>query len=377
MSQRIYDLAKEAASKAVEYDQKNEYNQAVSQYLRAFDLLMSLVKYTDNKRLNNYYAQTAEKYLNRVYVIKDKRNIASSTRPLSMSDEQREIIEGTILMEKPDVKWEDIAGLENAKRAVNDSVILPMKRPDLFKGRESYQAMLLHGPPGCGKTLLAKAAANECDLPFFSLSAADIMDKYVGESEKRIQSLFQQARGNQPSIIFLDEFDSLSPGSSSESSPVQDRIMAEISSQLDGAKSRPDDRFLFWGATNSPWKLAPRIIRRFSRRIHIPLPDYDARHEIFRINIHKKPKIDIMGDVDISELAKLTEGYSGDDIKKLCMDAWYIPIHELVDSGEIETKNPRKVGREDFLEALRNRKPSVSPEVVASFNEWAKQWDSM
>jgi vacuolar protein-sorting-associated protein 4 len=377
MSQRIYDLAKEAASKAVEHDQKNEYNQAVSQYLRAFDLLMSLVKYTDNKRLNNYYAQTAEKYLNRVYVIKDKRNIASSTRPLSMSDEQREIIEGTILMEKPDVKWEDIAGLENAKRAVNDSVILPMKRPDLFKGRESYQAMLLHGPPGCGKTLLAKAAANECDLPFFSLSAADIMDKYVGESEKRIQSLFQQARGNQPSIIFLDEFDSLSPGSSSESSPVQDRIMAEISSQLDGAKSRPDDRFLFWGATNSPWKLAPRIIRRFSRRIHIPLPDYDARHEIFRINIHKKPKIDIMGDVDIPELAKLTEGYSGDDIKKLCMDAWYIPIHELVDSGEIETKNPRKVGREDFLEALRNRKPSVSPEVVASFNEWAKQWDSM
>ena len=153
--------------------------------------------------------------------------------------------------------------------------------------------------------------------------------------------------------------------------------MAEISSQLDGAKSRPDDRFLFWGATNSPWKLAPRIIRRFSRRIHIPLPDYDARHEIFRINIHKKPKIDIMGDVDIPELAKLTEGYSGDDIKKLCMDAWYIPIHELVDSGEIETKNPRKVGREDFLEALRNRKPSVSPEVVASFNEWAKQWDSM
>jgi len=377
MSQRIYDLAKEAASKAVEHDQKNEYNQAVSQYLRAFDLLMSLVKYTDNKRLNNYYAQTAEKYLNRVYVIKDKRNIASSTMPLSMSDEQREIIEGTILMEKPDVKWEDIAGLENAKRAVNDSVILPMKRPDLFKGRESYQAMLLHGPPGCGKTLLAKAAANECDLPFFSLSAADIMDKYVGESEKRIQSLFQQARGNQPSIIFLDEFDSLSPGSSSESSPVQDRIMAEISSQLDGAKSRPDDRFLFWGATNSPWKLAPRIIRRFSRRIHIPLPDYDARHEIFRINIHKKPKIDIMGDVDIPELAKLTEGYSGDDIKKLCMDAWYIPIHELVDSGEIETKNPRKVGREDFLEALRNRKPSVSPEVVASFNEWAKQWDSM
>ena len=376
MSTRIYDLAKEAASKAVEHDQKNEYNLAVSQYLRAFDLLMSLVKYTENKRLNQYYAQTAEKYLNRVYAIKEKKNVSASDRPLSMSDEQKEIIDSTILMEKPDVSWDDIAGLTNAKRAVNDSVILPLKRPDLFEGRESYQAMLLHGPPGCGKTLLAKAAANECDLPFFSLSAADIMDKYVGESEKRIQTLFQQARENQPSIIFIDEFDSLSPGTSSESNPVQDRIMAEISSQLDGAKAKSDDRFLFWGATNSPWKLAPRTIRRFSRRIHIPLPDYEARHEIFKINIHKKQKIEITNDVDIAELAKLTEGYTGDDIKKLCMDAWYIPIHELVDNGEIETEDPRKVNREDFLNALRKRKNSVSPEVVTSFIEWAKQWDS-
>jgi SpoVK/Ycf46/Vps4 family AAA+-type ATPase len=377
MSQRIYDLAKVAAAKAVEHDQKKEYNQAVSQYLRAFDLLMSLVKYTENKRLNQYYAETAEKYLNRVYLIKDKKNISAANRPSSMSDEQKEVVEGTILMEKPNVSWDDIAGLANAKRAVNDSVILPMRRPDLFEGRESYQAMLLHGPPGCGKTLLAKAAANECDLPFFSLSAADIMDKYVGESEKRIQSLFLQARENQPSIIFIDEFDSLSPGTSSESHPVQDRIMAEIASQLDGAKSKSDDRFLFWGATNSPWKLAPRTIRRFSRRIHIPLPDYEARHEIFRINIYKKPKIDISDDVDLSELGKLTEGYSGDDIKKLCMDSWYIPIHELVDSGEIETKDPRKVNREDFLNALRKRKPSVSPEVVASFYDWANQWDSV
>lgn len=377
MSQRIYDLAKEAASKAVTHDKNKEYNLAVSQYLRAFDLLMSLVKYTENKRLNQYYAQTAEKYLDRVYAIKDKKNISATNRPSSMGDEQKEIIDSTILMEKPDVGWDDIAGLKNAKRAVNDSVILPIRRPDLFKGRESYQAMLLHGPPGCGKTLLAKAAANECNLPFFSLSAADIMDKYVGESEKRIQTLFLQARENQPSIIFIDEFDSLTPGTSSESNPVQDRIMAEISSQLDGAKSKSDDRFLFWGATNSPWKLAPRTIRRFSRRIHIPLPDYEARHEIFRINIHKKPKMDIHDDVDIEELGILTEGYSGDDIKKLCMDAWYIPIHELVDSGEIESKDPRKVNRNDFLNSIRKRKPSVSPEVVASFYEWAKQWDSV
>ena len=236
--------------------------------------------------------------------------------------------------------------------------------------------MLLHGPPGCGKTLLAKAAANECNLPFYSLSAADIMDKYVGESEKRIQALIEEARNNQPSIIFIDEFDALAPGESAEKSPVQDRVMAEIAAQLEGAKSGSDDRFLFWGATNAPWKLDARTIRRFSKRIHVPLPDYEARLEIFRINIYRKPKIDVAPDVNVEELAKLTEGYSGDDIKKLCMDAWYIPIHELVDAGTIDHAMPRRVSRSDLLCALRNRKNSVTPELARRYVEWAKEMDT-
>ena len=377
MSQRIRELVKESAEKAVGYDQKGEYNLAVQHYLRSFDHLMTLVKYSDNKKLSEYYAETAEKYLNRVYEIKDKKLIRQTESTSKVDGEIKEAIDGTLLMEKPNVSWDDIAGLKEAKRAVEDAVIIPMKRRDLFEGRESYRAMLLHGPPGCGKTLLAKAAASECDLPFFILSAADIMDKFVGESEKRIQALFAQAREHQPSIIFIDEFDALAPGEEANSSPVSDRIMGEVSTQLDGAKSKSDDRFLFWGATNSPWKLAPRIIRRFSRRIHIPLPDYDARLEIFKINIFKKPKINVAEDVRLDELAKITEGYSGDDIKKLCMDVWYIPIHELMDEGTIDSGMPRKVNRNDFLSALKNRKNSVTPEVARRYVEWAAQMDTM
>jgi len=377
MSQKISILAKENAEKAVEYDHNGKYNLAVQHYLSSFDHLMTLVKYTDNKKLSEYYAETAEKYLNRVYEIKEKKLIRQTESTSTDDGGIIEVIDGTLLKEKPNVSWDDIAGLKEAKRAVEDAIIIPMKRRDLFEGRESYRAMLLHGPPGCGKTMLAKAAASECNLPFFSLSAADIMDKFVGESEKRIQALFSQAREYQPSIIFIDEFDALAPGESASSSPVTERIMGEVSAQLDGAKSKSDDRFLFWGATNSPWKLAPRIIRRFSRRIHIPLPDYDARLEIFKINVYKKPKMNIAEDVRLDELARITEGYSGDDIKKLCMDVWYIPIHELMDSGTIDTGTPRKVNRNDFLSALKNRRNSVTPEVARRYVEWAALMDTM
>lgn len=378
MAENVYKLAKNAATQAIQYDNKGEYQLAVQHYTRAVDLLLALIKYSDNSQIASYYKQTAKQYIDRANQLKQSkpaRRRRDSPQPLRL--EAADDFTDDLLLNISSVKWEDIAGLRDAKNAIYQALIIPMKRKELFVGRATWRALLLHGPPGCGKTMLAMAAAGECDMPVYGLSAADIMDKYVGESEKRIRTLFEAARRNQPSIVFIDEFDALAPGESAQNVAVQDRIMAEVAAQLDGVRKDTETRILFWGATNSPWKLAPRTIRRFDKRIHVPLPDLEARYAIFKLNVLGEPKIDTTEDVDLRELAALTEGYSGDDIKKMCMDAWYIPIQELIDDGTIDYAMPRKVSRQDFMTAITKRKSTVTAEVAQKFYSWAKEYDSI
>ena len=378
MSQRLYELAKEAANKAVAYDNGGNREMAITNYLQAFDLLMSLVKYSDNKRLKELYSKRAEEYLNRTYELKETRKAATvrgsgGSNPQEMDDEARDKIMSTILPEKPNVKWEDIAGLRAAKRAIEESIILPLKRPELFEGMPSWKGVLLFGPPGCGKTMVAKAAATECESTFFSLSSADLMVKWVGDSEQRVKALFDVARERQPSIIFLDEVDAIGVKRDGSESPVSTRILTQILQGMDGLSSKVDDRLMVLGATNRPWNIDSAMLRRFDKRIMVPLPDIEARKEIFRINFRKLPQLRISDDINIDEMGKLTEGYTGDDIKKICMDAWYHPIHELQERGELETKSPRKVNRGDFIKAIKARKSSVTPREIAQNNVWAKE----
>ena len=378
MAENVYNLAKNAATQAIQYDNKGEYQLAIQHYKRAVDLLLALIKYSENSQIASYYKQTAKQYIARANQLKQSKPIKRRRdRPQPLRLEAADDFTDDLLLNISGVKWEDIAGLQDAKNAIYQALIIPMKRKELFVGRATWRALLLHGPPGCGKTMLAIAAAAECEMPVYGLSAADIMDKYVGESEKRIRILFEAARRNQPSIVFIDEFDALTPGESAQNAAVQDRIMAEMAAQLDGVRNDTETRILFWGATNSPWKLAPRTIRRFDKRIHVPLPDLEARYSIFKLNVLGEPQIDTTEDVEISELAALTEGYSGDDIKKICMDAWYIPIQELIDNGTIDYAMPRKVSRQDFLTAITKRKSTITAEVAQRYYNWAKEYDSI
>ena len=378
MAENVYKLAKNAATQAIQYDNKGEYQLAIQHYTRAVDLLLALIKYSENSQIASYYKQTAKQYIdrsNQLKMSKPARRRRGSPQPLR--PEAADDFTDDLLLDVSGVKWEDIAGLQDAKNAIYQALIIPMRRKELFVGRATWRALLLHGPPGCGKTMLATAAAAECGMPVYGLSAADIMDKYVGESEKRIRTLFEAARRNQPSIVFIDEFDALAPGESTQNAAVQDRIMAEVAAQLDGVRKDTETRILFWGATNSPWKMAPRTIRRFDKRIHVPLPDLEARYAIFKLNVLGEPKIDTTEDVDLRELTALTEGYSGDDIKKISMDAWYIPIQELIDDGTIDYAMPRKVSRQDFLTAITRRKSTVTAEVAQRYYNWAKDFDSL
>jgi len=382
LSSRLYNLAVSAANDAIRYDAEGKVELAISKYLQAFDILMTLIRYTENKKLRDFYTDRAEQYLARAYELKSivgkskvKAPALTDQKRLGEDEELQSKILSTIIPEKPNVSWDDIAGLEDAKKAIEEAIILPLIEPEIFGNTLPWKGILLFGPPGCGKTMLAKAAASRCNVTFFNVSAADIMVKWVGESEQRIKVLFEMARETQPSIIFMDEIDALGAERTGVESVVSTRVLSQMLQMMDGILSKPDDKVIVLGATNRPWVIDSALLRRFDKRILVPLPDLQARKQIFKVTIAKMPNFKLAEDVDLDELAKLTEGFSGDDIKKLCIAAWYIPIHELKEQNMLGTgAMPRPVTRRDFLEALQARKPSVSPEEVRLNEEWNKKF---
>ena len=379
-SLKLYERAVRAAREAVSSDAEGNIRHAIVKYVEAFDLLMILIKHTTSKKLKHFYITKAEEYLNRAYELKRRLEEQARRRipsALEVDKEVQERVMATIIPEKPEVRWDDVADLEEAKKAIEEAVIMPLKYPELFRGAPTWRGILLFGPPGCGKTLLAKAAATECNATFFNVSVADIMVKWVGESEQRIKALFELARRHQPSIIFLDEIDALGLERTGTESVVSTRVLSQLLQMMDGLMSRPEDRVVVLAATNRPWNLDSALLRRFDKRIFIPLPDKEVRRKIFEITIRKIPNFKLAPDVNLDELAELTEGFTGDDIKKLCMEAWYRPIRELVSKGTVDKEALRPVNRQDFLEALRRRRSSVSPEEVKANLEWARQYGAI
>lgn len=219
----------------------------------------------------------------------------------------RASLASAILTEKPNVRWDDVAGLEGAKEALKEAVILPIKFPHLFTGqRKPWRGILLYGPPGTGKSFLAKAVATEANSTFFSVSSSDLVSKWLGESERLVKQLFQMARENKPSIVFIDEVDSLCGTRGEGESEASRRIKTEFLVQMNGVGNDMDG-VLVLGATNIPWQLDSAIRRRFEKRIYIPLPDAPARATIFALNVGSTPCT--LTHSDYRTLADLTEGW--------------------------------------------------------------------
>lgn len=210
------------------------------------------------------------------------------------------------MTEKPNVSWNDVAGLELAKEALKEAVILPIKFPHLFTGqRKPWRGILLYGPPGTGKSYLAKAVATESNATFFSVSSSDLVSKWLGESERLVKQLFQMARENKPAIVFIDEVDSLCGSRGEGESEASRRIKTEFLVQMNGVGNDMDG-VLVLGATNIPWQLDAAIRRRFERRIYIPLPEVNARANLFALNIGNTPCT--LGQAEYKQLADLTDG---------------------------------------------------------------------
>jgi vacuolar protein-sorting-associated protein 4 len=207
-----------------------------------------------------------------------------NVEPKDEKKEMKNALEGVVVREKPNVTWDDVAGLAKAKAALKEAIIMPMRFPEMFTGnRKPWKGILMYGPPGTGKTFIAKACATEMsESTFFSVSSSDIMSKYVGESEKIVKTLFSMAREEKSSIIFIDEVDSMTGNRSEGENESSKRVKTEFLVQMDGVGSDNKNKLLVLGATNLPWELDPAIRRRFERRIYIPLPEHETRYLMFK-----------------------------------------------------------------------------------------------
>ncbi len=296
----------------------------------------------------------------------------------------------------PRVTWEDIGDLEEAKQKIRELVELPLKHPEIFRhlGIEPPKGVLLYGPPGCGKTLLARAVANETNAYFIHINGPEIMSKYYGESEARLREIFEEAKKNAPAIIFIDEIDAIAPRRDEVTGEVEKRVVAQLLTLMDGLQER--GQVIVIGATNRPEAVDPALRRpgRFDREIYIGMPDKRARKEILQVHVRNVPlctKEDVEEGlckedeiVDLDKLAEMTHGYTGADIAALVKEAAMIRLRRAIESKEIDIEQPEippeqlqkiKITMKDFMEALKYVQPTVLREVIIEVPE--VRWDDI
>ncbi|MEM2218153.1 MAG: CDC48 family AAA ATPase [Thermofilaceae archaeon] len=271
-----------------------------------------------------------------------------------------------VYVEVPEIRWSDIGGLEDVKQQLREAVEWPLKHPEFFKemGIEPPKGVLLYGPPGCGKTLLAKAVATESEANFIAVKGPEILSKWVGESERAVREVFSKARQAAPCIIFFDEIDSIVPRRGQRfDSGVTDRIVNQLLTEMDGLEKL--EGVVVVGATNRPDILDPALLRpgRFDRLVYVPPPDKTARLEILKVHTKRMP---LAEDVDLERLAEATEGYTGADLANLCREAAILTLRE---AGK-----PVKVQMKYFLKALETIRSSVSKEDLEKYKRIAEEF---
>ncbi|CAN1128611.1 Protein SUPPRESSOR OF K(+) TRANSPORT GROWTH DEFECT 1 [Linum perenne] len=404
MYSNFKEQAIEYVKQAVQEDNAGNYAKAFPLYMNALEYFKTHLKYEKNPKIREAITGKFTEYLRRAEEIRavldeggpgpaSNGDAAVATRPKTKpkdggdgeDPEQSKLRAGlnsAIIREKPNIKWSDVAGLESAKQSLQEAVILPVKFPQFFTGkRRPWKAFLLYGPPGTGKSYLAKAVATEADSTFFSVSSSDLVSKWMGESEKLVSNLFQMARESAPSIIFVDEIDSLcgqrGEGNESEASR---RIKTELLVQMQA------------------------IRRRFDKRIYIPLPDAKARQYMFKVHLGDTPHN--LTESDFESLGRKTEGFSGSDISVCVKDVLFEPVRKTQDAmyffktpngmwvpcgpkqvgavqttmqdlaatGEAAKILPPPISKNDFDKVLARQRPTVSKGDLEVHERFTKEF---
>lgn len=292
------------------------------------------------------------------------------------------------LIAKADVTWDDIAGLEEVKRTLMEALFYSLAKPSIPVKIEPPRRFLLYGPPGTGKTMLAMAASNMLKATFFNVSVDKVLSRYVGDSPRMISAIFRQAIKHAPSIIFFDEIEVLVARRDSDRQAATGVVQTFLT-ELDGFKTKKFEKpVIVIAATNKPWMLDEAILSRFEKRIYIPLPDHEARKQMFKIHLENKG-FKITG-ITYDELARLTEGYSGRDIRNICQTAIMMMLRranpgiieklmKIKDLSELEKETYRiePITRQELLKALQQVKPATTKEDIKRYEEWTKQYGAV
>ncbi len=385
-SSELEKAATSYAIDAVRLDKQGSKGMAITMYQKAIETLLKLVQLYPDYGLNKVYIQRAMSYQERIRAIqgvggsfepevgedKGPEEEGGAASAPSHAESKKASFDELVLKEKPSVKWDEVIGLDPAKKAIKEAIVYPVQRPDLFP-LGWPRGILLFGPPGCGKTLLAAAVATEIDAAFYSVDAASIMSKWLGEAEQNVAKLFATVRktagDGKPAIVFIDELDSLI-GKHSNEVGGEVRMRNQFLKEMDGVIDKGKSLHAYViGATNKPWDLDWAFIRRFQKRILVPLPDYDARLHMFKLYTSH---LTLSPDMDLYQLSRMSGGFSGSDIRDVAQSAHLEVVGEFFESGMAKDKQaqPRSISMEDFRGTLEARKPSVTLEMVASYNKW-------